>query len=237
MTTFEGSMVFALMSALGRPDNSLTGGETAGLLNTNEPSLTRDLSSGYNKHRLDAGPQNAAAFANDTSVEMSDQCRCVVRIVSVLTCAAGVLVSGVNVYLMIQFEAVLRMYVVRCYNVLFGLLIVLAEIDRPDFILDYVRFLKYWPSKGAFVCFVGVLTLDIEEREDSHLQSIAALFAIAIGVLYFILGLFCLRICRCFSSRHPDDESDDRADTFDASDPVLDRNSPSWLDPAKDTSI
>lgn len=230
-------MVFALMSALGRPDNALTGGETAGLLNANDSSVTRDLSSGYNKHQLDAVPLSAAASSNDTNFEISDQCRYLVRIVSVLTCAAGGFVSGVNVYLMIQFETLLRMYVVRCYNVLFGLLIVLAEIDRPDFILDYVRFLKYWPSKGAFVCFVGVLTLDIEEREDSHLQSIAALFAIAIGVLYFVMGLLCLRICRCCSSRHPDDESDDRADTFDASDSVIDRNAPSWLDPAKDTPV
>lgn len=176
----------------------------------------------------EAGPAPSSSPENPPAVvvEFGENCLFMLRALSVVTMISGGAVIAVNLFLMIETKQPVRMYAVRSYNVLFGLLMVAAEIDRPEILLDYVRFLKCWPSKGLFIGFVGVLTLDTEAGEESLLQTATAVLAVSVGILYFVLGLMCLRV------REPSavDEDDKLVDEFVA----LEENAPSWLDPTQD---
>jgi len=127
--------------------------------------------------------------------EVTDSCLCFLKTFSVTTMAAGALVIAVNLYEIIDFRESYQMYAVRGYAVLLGLMIILAELEYPRLFLDYFKFLELWSLKGLFVVFVGVLTLDTEDN-DSILQTGTAVFVCVLGVLYFLLGLFCVKTYR-----------------------------------------
>lgn len=169
--------------------------------------------------------------ASAAVVQVGENYLFILRTLSVLTMLSGAAVIAVNLFLMIELKEPVRMYAVRSYNVVFGLLVVAAEVDRPEALLDYFRFLKCWPSKGLFIGFVGILTLDTEEGNDSMLQTATALLAMAVGSFYFVLGLLCLR-ARDEAASFDEEGGNKLVDEFVS----LEENAPSWLDPSKDTS-
>mmetsp|Transcript_13777 Transcript_13777/g.18387 ORF Transcript_13777/g.18387 Transcript_13777/m.18387 type:complete len:224 (+) Transcript_13777:76-747(+) len=118
-------------------------------------------------------------------------CVLTLKALSGMSLASGVLLIVVNLYEMIDFRESIKMYAVRTYNIIFGILIVIGEFERPHFVIEYFRFLKSWITKGLFIAFVGLLTLDTEDSNESLLQTVCALITFSLGALYFLAGVCC----------------------------------------------
>ena len=185
--------------------------------------------------------------------EVTDSCLCGLKALSFATMLAGALVMAVNVFEIVDFQESYQAYALRGYATLFGLLIVLAELERPRLLLDYCRFLEFWSLKGLFVVFVGVLTLDTEADNNSALQTSAAIVVCALGAVYFVFGLFCVKSYRDyrkqglhaavdtkFKGANGAHASADRphakapTGTPAAPAPGPEPGAPSWLDPRQD---
>ena len=165
----------------------------------------------------------------------------------------GAIVIAENLYEMIALHDTWRGYATRTYTLVFGLAIIVAEVEQPKFVLHYCRFLEAWPSKGLFIFFVGILTLDTESSEVSLLNSATAFAAIALGALYFLLGLLCVRTYRDalrdtvsrganpFPRTSDADTATKRGTSDDpfgagpsAADSASGGSQPSWMDPGRD---
>jgi hypothetical protein len=179
--------------------------------------------------------------------EVTDSCLCGLKALSFATMLAGALVMAVNVFEIVDFQESYQAYALRGYATLFGLLIVLAELERPRLLLDYCRFLEFWSLKGLFVVFVGVLTLDTEADNNSALQTSAAIVVCALGAVYFVFGLFCVKSYRDYRKQglHAGVEKKLKgpAPPARAAEPDPPRapprptagaDAPSWLDPRQD---
>lgn len=164
-----------------------------------------------------------------------ENCIFLLKAISAATVGAGLLVSAVNLYELTR-PMPARMYPVRCYTAVFGVLIVLGEFEKPDFIIEYFAFLKSWIAKGLFIGFVGVLTLDTESKSNSVLQTAAALATIGFGAVYLVLGLLCFKTYRDGRLQHTTTTEEEK-DEFvppPAPAPEQKKDEPSWLDPNKD---
>ena len=185
--------------------------------------------------------------------EVGDSCLCGLKTFSVATMVAGALIIGVNVFEIADFHQSYQAYALRGYAVVFGVLIVLAELERPKFVLQFFRFLDFWMTKGLFIFFVGVLTLDTEADNNSTLQTATAGVVCVLGCIYFVFGLFCVRTYRDyrkqglhaavdtkFKGANGAHASADRphakapTGTPAAPAPGPEPGAPSWLDPRQD---
>lgn len=163
-----------------------------------------------------------------------ENCIFLLKAISAATVGAGCLVTAVNLYELTK-PMPTRMYPVRCYTAVFGILIVLGEFEKPDFVIEYFAFLKSWIAKGLFVGFVGVLTLDTESNNDSMLQTAAALATIGFGAVYVVLGLLCLKTYRDGRLQHTSTVDEEKDEFVPPPLPAEQKkDEPSWLDPNKD---
>lgn len=55
--------------------------------------------------------------------------------------------------------AAARGILLRVYGILFCFFVILAEVEWGKF-MKYFGFLKYWPARGLFYVFVGLITWD-----------------------------------------------------------------------------
>jgi len=86
---------------------------------------------------------------------------------------------------------------IRIYGTLFGLSIIPIEVGWPNFITETALF-KSWIFRGIAYGFVGILAL--EEAEEGHYTGkihdfleYIGFFVSGIGLLYFLMGCFCLK--------------------------------------------
>mmetsp|Transcript_18451 Transcript_18451/g.41047 ORF Transcript_18451/g.41047 Transcript_18451/m.41047 type:complete len:242 (+) Transcript_18451:42-767(+) len=82
--------------------------------------------------------------------------------------------------------------ILRAYAVLFCLLIVLVEVDWRYFV-NRIRFVEIWLLRGLFYAFVALLTGGVGEKTAMTPQNLVAIVLGAVGVCYFLLGIFCMK--------------------------------------------
>ncbi|CAM9360624.1 unnamed protein product [Choristocarpus tenellus] len=90
---------------------------------------------------------------------------------------------------------------IRCYNVLFCFAIIFAELEWTQTVRE-LSILHSWMPRGTIYSFVGLLTLE-EENEKGLDEGSASMYVtvigwimVAIGVLYFLMGLCCVKRLR-----------------------------------------
>ena len=114
--------------------------------------------------------------------------------------------------------------ILRCYGVLFGVIIVLVEAESLQ-LLDHMAILESWIARGLCYGFVGLLDLLFEHRDkentprpdgSSHSptppevpsslpyliifwRNITGILVITSGALYFIFGSCCFRRLKGFT--------------------------------------
>ncbi|CAN0089687.1 unnamed protein product [Ectocarpus sp. 12 AP-2014] len=90
---------------------------------------------------------------------------------------------------------------VRCYNILFCMLIIMAELEWTTTVRE-MFVLHSWIPRGVVYSFVGVLVLEEEDEKGLDLGgfglyiTIIAWIMVGIGALYFLLGLCCVKRIR-----------------------------------------
>jgi len=120
--------------------------------------------------------------------------------VKVLTIFALLFLVAVNVLLLmglyVSSVSSFMYALIRVYNMVFSFLSVAIEFE-VKMIVSHAKFLETWPGRGMFYIFLGVLTLEANPAFAIDLVSLVQLIAgwllIALGGIYFIMGLFGLR--------------------------------------------
>ena len=175
-------------------------------------------------------------FESSVSQVFGDACLWGLKGLSAMTMMAATLLLAVNLYALFWTPEQIRVSMIRVFNLTFGILIILGEVERPQLLLDYFKFLTSWPLKGLFIAFVGLLTLN---TNDSILQTICALITFSIGGTYFLLGLCCLPLrCRFYYKRNQDFPPPEAPPPVvvvqDTTTSSHQNNAPSWMDPDRD---
>eukprot|EP00903_Cladosiphon_okamuranus_P020289 g18619.t1 len=123
---------------------------------------------------------------------------CFFRFLSVLTILLAFVVIGTNCYIIYDQYAVIkaRGILLRVYGVVFSIFIILGELEWSRF-TKFFGFLKYWPARGLFYIFVGLITWDQTDTTSTSsygtYEDIVAFLMFAVGGIYFLLGLACMR--------------------------------------------
>jgi hypothetical protein len=122
-------------------------------------------------------------------------------LVSIVT-ALSALNMGIGQFLGIAFADIGPVqYVMRIYVILLCVLAIANESEWTSFTRDSV-ILNWWPTRGAFYGFIGVLGLEENDVDvyDAKGRSAAlgyikvvAWLMIGCGVLYFVLGVACMQ--------------------------------------------
>jgi hypothetical protein len=152
---------------------------------------------GTNDEDLDADGGASSPFHEDADVEASDACLWTLRGFSTVTAFAGLLVVVVNAIEIYEFQETPQIYAIRAYAIIFGFMILMAEVNWPRAFLEYFRFLDVWATKGLFILFVAVLTIDTKASNDYGTLQLATACAVGVlGFVYLCLGLMCVKACR-----------------------------------------
>lgn len=122
-------------------------------------------------------------------------CRCF----SVVTCLAAILCIVVNVISAVRsFKNGSDIFdgISRCCAVIIAVFVVVAETECR-LLSKISKVLVYWPCRGILQIFVAVMTgAYTQDSRDGNdlllLQNVASYGLLTCGVLYVILGLFCI---------------------------------------------
>ncbi|KAK1402071.1 Vacuole [Heracleum sosnowskyi] len=122
-------------------------------------------------------------------------CRCF----SVVTCLAAILCIVVNVISAVRsFKNGSNIFdgISRCCGVIIAVFVIVAETECR-LLSKISKVLVYWPCRGMLQIFVAVMTraYSQESGEGSDLlllQNVASYVLLTCGVIYVILGLFCI---------------------------------------------
>merc|ERR1712232_1051510 len=87
------------------------------------------------------------------------------------------------------------------YLTIFAIMIILAEIRKPEKFLYYFTFLKSFGGRGLFILFVGTLLFDVN-----------AIYRFIIGVIFCVIGVTYIIIY--FKTTDLDDERDEREEKY-----------------------
>ena len=110
-----------------------------------------------------------------------------VRLIGALT---GAVVCALGIFLLITLSLNPRNGVNAIYEIIFGLLIIVAEFRWVRF-LKFFYFLQHFLGLGLFYIFIGFLCLG-----GTWYQYVVAGVCLGIGLIYFILGLGCRKMGR-----------------------------------------
>lgn len=156
--------------------------------------------SGESKPAPAPAPESDAEDARPAPQEspLASRALCFFRCLSVLTVILALVVIGTNCYIIYKRydEIKARGILLRIYGILFCVFIVFAEMEWNRF-TKFFGFLKYWPARGLFYVFVALITWDQSGSTDSSsygtYEDVVAFLMMAVGGLYFLLGLACMR--------------------------------------------
>ncbi|CAM9444460.1 unnamed protein product [Pylaiella littoralis] len=151
-------------------------------------------------------PEESADAAAAAEVEepppedsgLASRALCFFRFLAVLTVLLALVVIGTNCYIIYDKygEIKARGILLRVYGIVFCFFVVLAEIEWAKF-TKYFGFLKYWPARGLFYIFVGLITWDQTDTTSSSAygtyEDIVSFLMMSVGGIYFLLGLACMR--------------------------------------------
>ncbi|CAM9678596.1 unnamed protein product, partial [Hapterophycus canaliculatus] len=117
---------------------------------------------------------------------------CFFRFLAVLTVLLALIVIGTNCYIIYEkySEIKARGVLLRVYGILFSVFIIFAELEWSKF-TKFFGFLKYWPARGLFYIFVGLITWDQTDSTASSsygtYEDIVSFLMMAVGGIYFLL--------------------------------------------------
>jgi hypothetical protein len=86
----------------------------------------------------------------------------------------------------------------RCYDVVFCLLIIVCETDWR-FVMKRLRLLDLWMFRGLFYIYIGLQTLEVQINGDVDLETLSDLdnmvgcLLVLAGVSYLCLGACCIK--------------------------------------------
>eukprot|EP00904_Undaria_pinnatifida_P011989 jgi/Undpi1/7920/HiC_scaffold_24.g10392.m1 len=129
---------------------------------------------------------------------LASRALCFFRFLCVITVVLALVVIGTNCYIIYKRydEIKARGILLRVYGILFCVFIVFAELEWTRF-TKYFGFLKYWPARGLFYVFVALITWDQSGSTESSsygtYEDVVAFMMMAVGGIYFLLGLACMR--------------------------------------------
>ncbi|EWM28473.1 Golgi apparatus membrane protein TVP15 [Nannochloropsis gaditana] len=87
---------------------------------------------------------------------------------------------------------------IRVYGIVFSIGVVFTELGWTQAVRD-TWLLQNWISRGAIYTFVGLLSIKQEVEHEARINIVnvfiycAGLGLIGLGVLYFVMGVFCLK--------------------------------------------
>ena len=101
---------------------------------------------------------------------------------------------------------------IRAYAIVFGFMILMAEVNWPRLFLEYFRFLDVWAIKGLFACSWPCATIDTKVSNDYGTLQLATALAVGLlGFIYLCLGLMCVKpVETCARRRSRKKEKDGR---------------------------
>jgi hypothetical protein len=106
----------------------------------------------------------------------------------------GLATIAANIYVIVTVDGDILDYrdiIMRGYAVLFGIVIVLVELDWRC-VMKKFKIFEHWLVRGLFYFFVGFITIrggiTFQQPED-----IIGLVQIAVGAIYALMGLFCIK--------------------------------------------
>eukprot|EP01084_Bolivina_argentea_P206182 352066_1 len=116
-----------------------------------------------------------------------------VTILIALGCIAVQVLSIVHFSATLPYESTAT----HCYAVLFFILVVCSEMDWTRLFKD-LQVLHNWVARGVWYGFLGLLTSvkDCDSSTSGALNAVMYVFGysmIGIGLLYFLMGIFCLQ--------------------------------------------
>ncbi|CAM9314044.1 unnamed protein product [Scytosiphon promiscuus] len=129
---------------------------------------------------------------------LASRALCFFRFLAVLTVLLALIVIGTNCYIIYDkySEIKARGVLLRVYGILFSIFIIFAELEWAKF-TKFFGFLKYWPARGLFYIFVGLITWDQTDSTSSSsygtYEDIVSFLMMGVGGIYFLLGLACMR--------------------------------------------
>ncbi|CAB1102351.1 unnamed protein product [Ectocarpus sp. CCAP 1310/34] len=147
-----------------------------------------------------AATDPAAAGSNHAHEDsgLASRALCFFRFLAVLTVVLALVVIGTNCYIIYDkyTEIKARGILLRVYGILFSIFIIFAELEWSKF-TKFFGFLKYWPARGLFYIFVGLITWDQTDATSSSsygtYEDIVSFLMMSVGGIYFLLGLACMR--------------------------------------------
>lgn len=117
-------------------------------------------------------------------------------LLSRVTQCAGALSSITNLTMLFMFSTMpTPELILRCYGVVFGIFIVLVELELP-FVLSHAAFMDSWVARGLCIAFVGLLDVLFDHSGHGHFnfwRHVVGYLVIAVGCIYTGLGLLCFR--------------------------------------------
>lgn len=134
----------------------------------------------------------------------SDLLLYVFRVLSIVTAVGALLCLVVNAislfrsfdYRGFDYRVSVFVGILRCYTVVFAVLVVLAETEW-EALFRFWRLLEFWVGRGLLQILVAVLTRVLkrasgETEAEGLLHEIASWWLFSCGVLYIVAGLLCL---------------------------------------------
>ncbi len=93
--------------------------------------------------------------------------------------------------------------VIRVFGVVLSVLVIMAELEIKAF-MRYFAFMHSWMARGLAYAFIGVLSYNAKVKFEpgyGAFNASCACMMVAVGVLYFLLGLSCMKTVKEVEAR------------------------------------
>ncbi len=93
--------------------------------------------------------------------------------------------------------------IIRVFAVVFSVFVIVAELEIKVF-MRYFTFMYRWMARGLVYAFIGVISYNAEvEFKPGYgaFNAVCAGMMVVVGVLYFLLGLSCMKTVKEVEAR------------------------------------
>ncbi len=108
--------------------------------------------------------------------------------------------------------------VIRVFGVVLSVLVIMAELEIKAF-MRYFAFMYSWMARGLAYAFIGVISYNAKVKFEpgyGAFNAVCACMMVVVGVLYFLLGLACMKTVKEVEARtsHQNGSKDSEGDEF-----------------------
>ncbi len=93
--------------------------------------------------------------------------------------------------------------VIRVFAVVLSVLVIMAELEIKAF-MKYFAFMHSWVARGLAYAFIGVISYNAEVKFEpgyGAFNAVCAGMMVVVGILYFLLGLACMKTVKEVEAR------------------------------------